>query len=134
MPKTENETSSSKQPADIPSVPVRKKATPLDIVGEMEHIFLNLISYLCLCWYIFDNFSGFPGYDRLTDEEKLICTDLRLAPTAFLEYKRILVNENESFGYLRLSDARRLIKIDVNKTREIYNFLIKYGYANPPLP
>lgn len=43
------------------------------------------------------------------------------------------MHENANVGYLRLSDARRLIKIDVNKTREIYNFLIKNGYVNAPL-
>lgn len=79
------------------------------------------------------NPSGLPGFDRLTDDEKSICSDTRLTPTAFLEYKRILMNENLNAGYLRLSDARRLIKIDVNKTREIYNFLINRGYVNGPL-
>jgi hypothetical protein len=57
---------------------------------------------------------------------------MRLTPLAFLDYKRILMSENASIGYLRLCDARRLIKIDVNKTREIYNFLIKNGYVNAP--
>lgn len=79
-----------------------------------------------------EHFAGLPGYDRLTDEEKSICSDIRLTPIAFIEYKRLLMNENANVGYLRLSDARRLIKIDVNKTREIYNFLIKNGYVNAP--
>lgn len=78
-------------------------------------------------------FSGLPGYDRLIDDEKSICSEFRMTPTAFLEYKRILVNANDTVGYLRLSDARRLIKIDVNKTREIYNLLIKNGYINAQL-
>lgn len=77
--------------------------------------------------------SGLLGYERLTEEEKIICSDTRLTPIAFLEYKRILLHENTNIGYLRLSDARRLLKIDVNKTREIYNFLIKNGYVNAPL-
>lgn len=76
---------------------------------------------------------GLPSYDRLTDDEKMICSEIRLTPTAFLEYKKILTNESINAGYLRLSDARRLIKIDVNKTREIYNFLIKSGCVNAPL-
>lgn len=76
---------------------------------------------------------GLHGYDRLSDDEKTICSEIRLPPIAFLEYKQILINENASAGFLRLSDARRLIKIDVNKTREIYNVLIKNGFVNAPL-
>lgn len=122
----ENGAATSKPPAIVSLVPTRKKATPMDVVGETKPI---LIFYLCL---IPNHFAGLPGYDRLTDEEKSICSDIRLIPIAFLEYKRLLMNENANVGYLRLSDARRLIKIDVNKTREIYNFLIKNGYVNAP--
>lgn len=35
-------------------------------------------------------------------------------------------------GYLRLADARRLIKIDVNKTRVLYDFLLEHGFVNKP--
>jgi len=34
------------------------------------------------------------------------------------------VNECSKLGHLRLAQARALIKIDVNKTRKIYDFLI----------
>jgi len=35
----------------------------------------------------------------------------------------MLVNECNKLGHLRLAQARTLIKIDVNKTRKIYDFL-----------
>lgn len=108
------------------SMITRKKAIPLDVIGEYDKSFHERSSNR-------NQSLGLPGFDRLTEDEKLICSDTRLTPLAFLEYKRILSNENTNAGYLRLSDARRLIKIDVNKTREIYNFLIKTGSVNAPL-
>lgn len=56
----------------------------------------------------------------------------RIVPQAYLDYKNILVAENSKVGHLRLADARRLIKIDVNKTRQIYDFLIDNGHINKP--
>lgn len=76
--------------------------------------------------------SGLLDYDRLSGDERIVCSEIRLTPKAFLEYKRLLMQESAKLGVLRLSDARRLIKIDVNKTREIYKLLIKNGYVNAP--
>lgn len=42
------------------------------------------------------------------------------------------MGENIKTGYLRLADARRLIKIDVNKTRVMYDFLFEHGYISKP--
>lgn len=56
----------------------------------------------------------------------------RIVPQAYLDYKNILVAENSKVGHIRLADARRLIKIDVNKTRQIYDFLIEHGHINKP--
>ncbi|XP_054735162.1 transcriptional adapter 2A isoform X3 [Anastrepha obliqua] len=85
----------------------RKKAGPMDIIGM-------------------------PGYTRLTEDERKLCSVERIAPQAYMDYKNILVAENMKMGNLRLADARRLIKIDVNKTRQIYDFLIKNGHINGP--
>lgn len=57
-----------------------------------------------------------------------LCQVVRLVPGAYLEYKQALLNECRRQGGLRLAQARALIKIDVNKTRKIYDFLIKEGY------
>lgn len=85
----------------LPSVP-RKSAPPLDI-------------------------SGFPNYDSLTAKEKSLCSQLRLIPSAYLDFKLALTNECDKHGKLRLAQARQLIKIDVNKTRKIYDLLVQEG-------
>ena len=48
-------------------------------------------------------------------------------PNAYLDFKTILINDCRREGFLRLARARNLIKIDVNKTRKIYDFLLKHG-------
>lgn len=75
-------------------------------------------------------FVGLPGYEKLTEDEKGLCSSVRIFPAAYVEYRNILINENSKNGYLRLADARRLIKIDVNKTRQMYDFLLKHGFIN----
>ncbi|XP_036327575.1 transcriptional adapter 2A-like, partial [Rhagoletis pomonella] len=75
---------------------------------------------------------GMPGYTRLTDDERKLCSVERIAPQSYIDYKNILIAENMKIGHLRLADARRLIKIDVNKTRQIYDFLIENGHINRP--
>ena len=47
-----------------------------------------------------------------------------------MEFRDLLVNECTKFGYLRLAQARTLVKIDVNKTRKIYDFLVNEGLIN----
>ncbi|XP_043910836.1 transcriptional adapter 2-alpha [Protopterus annectens] len=76
------------------------------------------------------NLTGLPGTEKLNDKEKELCQMVRLVPGAYLEYKSALVSECEKLGGLRLAQARALIKIDVNKTRKIYDFLIREGYIS----
>lgn len=75
--------------------------------------------------------TGMPGYERLTDKELELCKTARLVPLSYLELKDILIVENKKFGHLKLQTARRLLKIDVNKTRKIYDFLVQEGYVSP---
>ncbi|XP_078278433.1 transcriptional adapter 2-alpha isoform X4 [Rhinoraja longicauda] len=74
------------------------------------------------------NLTGLPGTEKLNDKEKELCQMVRLVPGAYLEYKSALMNEGCRLGGLKLAHARTLIKIDVNKTRKIYDFLIREGY------
>ncbi|XP_078404158.1 transcriptional adapter 2-alpha isoform X3 [Cetorhinus maximus] len=74
------------------------------------------------------NLTGLPGTEKLNDKEKELCQMVRLVPGAYLEYKSALMNESSRLGGLKLAQARTLIKIDVNKTRKIYDFLIQEGY------
>lgn len=75
---------------------------------------------------------GLPNYDKLSKDEQELCSQIRVIPDAYLTYKKLLVAENAKLCYLRLTDARRLIKIDVNKTRVLYDFLFEQGYVNKP--
>ncbi|XP_026285249.1 transcriptional adapter 2-alpha-like isoform X1 [Frankliniella occidentalis] len=96
--------------ANAPAVPIqtsapRKKPPPLDIMT-------------------------LPGYEKLTPSERELCSNLRLAPLSFLDFRDILVTESRRNpgSSLKLAQARVLIKIDVNKTRKLYDFLLNEGY------
>ena len=92
------------------SIQPRRNAPPLDIVD-------------------------LPGYDRLLDSEKQLCSLVRLVPESYGDFKTILVTECRKQGYLRLAQARTMIKIDVNKTRKIFDFLLEQGFINKePVP
>lgn len=84
---------------------IRKKVSPIEVIG-------------------------LPSYEQLSEDERTLCSVARIPPSSYLEYKELLTTENTKFGYLRLADARRLIKIDVNKTRKIFDFLLKCGQIN----
>ncbi|KAI8046758.1 transcriptional adapter 2A isoform X1 [Drosophila gunungcola] len=73
-----------------------------------------------------------PGYSKLDEGERKLCSVARIVPQSYLDYKNQLVSEHNKLGYLRLADARRLIKIDVNKTRQIYDFLLEHGHISRP--
>ena len=73
------------------------------------------------------NLSHLSGVERLSPEERELCQTCRLHPEALLGYMTQLELEWRKNGVLRLVDARRLLKIDVNKTRKIYNFLVGKG-------
>ncbi|XP_043290061.1 transcriptional adapter 2-alpha-like isoform X1 [Venturia canescens] len=75
---------------------------------------------------------GLPGSDKLTPNERELCSNARIVPANYFDYKRILINENKKIGSLRLAQARVLLKIDVNKTRKLYDFLVEEGYINKP--
>lgn len=72
---------------------------------------------------------GMPGYCKLTEKEKDLCRNVRLIPDSFLQLRDILVAEQRRNGFVKLQTARRLLKIDVNKTRKLYDFLIEEGYV-----
>ncbi|XP_044736157.1 transcriptional adapter 2-alpha [Chrysoperla carnea] len=75
---------------------------------------------------------GLPCFDRLSDDEKKLCSQVRIVPESYLELKRILIAECEKLNGLRLQDARKAIRIDVNKTRKLYDFLIEQGLIFKP--
>ncbi|KAK7867472.1 hypothetical protein R5R35_004483 [Gryllus longicercus] len=74
---------------------------------------------------------GLPMYERLNAAERELCSVARIIPESYLVFKNVLVSECRRNGSLKLAQARTLIKIDVNKTRKLYDFLIKEGLINP---
>jgi transcriptional adapter 2-alpha len=75
---------------------------------------------------------GLPGYERLSPAERQLCSVTRLVPESYLEFQRILIAECKRNSGLKLAQARTLIKIDVNKTRKLYDFLLKEGLIKQP--
>lgn len=76
--------------------------------------------------------QGLPGYEKLTAAERELCSNARVIPESYFDFKNLLITENKKCGSLRLAQARVLLKIDVNKTRKIYDFLAEEGYINKP--
>lgn len=72
--------------------------------------------------------SGTPGIERLAEDERELCSKLRFLPHAYLRYKQMLIKENQLLGFLKLAQARALIKIDVNKTRKLYDFCVRQNW------
>ena len=56
-----------------------------------------------------------------------LCCNARVVPDTYLSSKSLMINECIKRNGLRLLDARKLLKIDVNKTRKMYDYLILNG-------
>ncbi|KAG8039915.1 hypothetical protein G9C98_000644 [Cotesia typhae] len=74
--------------------------------------------------------EGTPCYDKLDEAEREFCSNVRIMPESYLEFKHLLITENKKMGHLRLAQARTLLKIDVNKTRKIFDFLAQLEFEN----
>ena len=68
---------------------------------------------------------GLPKYDQLSKEERQICSDIRVVPQIYLQIKQVMVQECLKQDGLRLADIRPLVKIDVNKTRKLYDYFLE---------
>jgi len=76
---------------------------------------------------------GLPCYEKLSEDERDLCSEARVLPEVFLDIQTILVEECKKSNGLRLADARPLVKIDVNKTRKLYDYLLKKELIHAPL-
>ena len=70
---------------------------------------------------------GLPGCEKLNEEERELCSQVRIIPNMFMEIREVLVFECEKSDGIKLAEARSSVKIDVNKTRRIYDFLLQQG-------
>jgi hypothetical protein len=68
---------------------------------------------------------GLPGYNKSNEGEQQLSSVSRLVPESYLEFRNILITECHNRKRIRLAQTRTLIKIDVNKTRKIFNFLLE---------
>uniref|UniRef100_T1J6F8 SWIRM domain-containing protein n=1 Tax=Strigamia maritima TaxID=126957 RepID=T1J6F8_STRMM len=73
-----------------------------------------------------------PGYEKINSDERELCSQVRLRPQDYIDIKEMLINECQKLGQIRLSNARTLIKIDVNKTRKIFDYLVAEGLIGTP--
>lgn len=70
-----------------------------------------------------------PELHLLTQPEQALCSSLRIMPKAYLVVKETLVREYaRRGGKLRRREARELVKIDVNKTSRVWDFLVQAGF------
>lgn len=90
---------------DLNDRPRRKTGTPLDI-------------------------SHSPGVEILSAKERELCSSIRLFPNQYTVIKETLIKEFSKRGELKKSAARQLVKIDVNKTGKLFDFLVESGWIN----
>ena len=65
----------------------------------------------------------------LRPDEQALCSTLRILPKPYLVIKETLVREYaRRGGKLRRREARDLVKIDVNKTSRVWDFLVQTGF------
>lgn len=75
------------------------------------------------------NLANSPSLHLLTPAEQTLCSQLRILPKPYLVIKETLVREYaRRGGKLRRREARDLVKIDVNKTSRVWDFLVQAGF------
>ncbi|PPQ95335.1 hypothetical protein CVT26_008180 [Gymnopilus dilepis] len=75
------------------------------------------------------NLANSPSLHLLTPAEQTLCSQLRILPKPYLVIKETLIREYaRRGGKLRRREARDLVKIDVNKTSRVWDFLVQSGY------
>ncbi|THV05246.1 hypothetical protein K435DRAFT_745492 [Dendrothele bispora CBS 962.96] len=75
------------------------------------------------------NLANSPSLHLLTPGEQTLCSTLRILPKPYLVIKETLVREYaRRGGKLRRREARDLVKVDVNKTSRVWDFLVQAGF------
>lgn len=70
--------------------------------------------------------SSCPGTHLLTEDEYIACSLLRIRPALYFHARNTLLhNFYHSVGYFRKSAAQKMLRIDVNKTGKLYDFLVR---------
>lgn len=71
-------------------------------------------------------------FTELTPSEAELCLSVGVNPEFFLNTKRVLWADCKKSNGMVLKRARKLVKIDVNKTRKIFDFFMEQGILWPP--
>lgn len=70
-------------------------------------------------------------FELLSNEEKQLCSTLRILPKPYIAIKNQLMKEAiKNNGVLKKKDARQSLKIDVNKASKIYEFFVQMGWCS----
>ena len=73
--------------------------------------------------------SSCPGALLLTEDEFIACSLLRIRPALYFHARNTLLhNYHHSVGYFRKSAAQKMLRIDVNKTGKLYDFLVRQNW------
>uniref|UniRef100_A0A6A7G625 Transcriptional adapter ADA2 isoform X1 n=1 Tax=Hirondellea gigas TaxID=1518452 RepID=A0A6A7G625_9CRUS len=73
--------------------------------------------------------TKFPGFDQLSDAEKKLCAHLHLEPQHYYIIKDAVAKEAYVKGMLKKGSNKELITIDINKTKDIFDFVISTGWT-----
>lgn len=72
--------------------------------------------------------SGAEGVELLTEDEKTLCSSLRVYPRAYLAIKDFSLKEFAAKGVFNRRAVRTVIKIDPSKTMRIFDFFQQMGW------
>ncbi|KAI9020403.1 hypothetical protein DFJ74DRAFT_673030 [Hyaloraphidium curvatum] len=75
-----------------------------------------------------------PLYDRLEEPELRTCEVLRLWPDLYLKAKETILERTERNGFIKKKDAKKLLRIDVNKTGKLYDWFVALKWIPVPGP
>ena len=70
--------------------------------------------------------SGASCFNLLTDQEKQLCSELRILPKPYLFVKQTILRESaRRGGQLQRREVRAMFRIDANKVNRIFDSLLK---------
>ena len=78
--------------------------------------------------------SQLESVELLTQGEKDICSQLRIYPKAYLMIKDAILREYASKGFLKMGQAKSLVKLDEVKLGRLYSFWCENGWIKPVVP
>ena len=72
--------------------------------------------------------TDMPAADLLDDTEFEMCCGLRLSPALYFQSRKIMLDNFWKRGWYNKSAAQKLLRIDVNKTGKLWEFLVSKGW------